>query len=87
MYCTSIDMFSGESLTRFNTLSDKVQMRRFGGDCYAYGLLASGFVDLVVEGTMEPYDYLALVAVVEGAGGVISDWQGKPLGLDSEGSV
>ena len=87
LYCTSIDMFSGEPLRRFNKLSDKVRMRRFGGDCYAYGLLALGFVDLVVEGSMEPYDYLALVTVVEGAGGVISDWQGKPLGLDSDGSV
>ena len=46
---------------------------------FAYGLLAVGFVDLVVEAQQQPYDYLALVPMVEGAGGMISDWQGKPL--------
>ena len=49
-------------------------MALYGCDCYAYGLLAAGFTDLVIEATMQPYDYLALVPVVEGAGGVITDW-------------
>lgn len=51
------------------------KMALYGCDCYAYGLLALGFADLVVEATMQPYDYLALVPVVQGAGGIISDWQ------------
>jgi myo-inositol-1(or 4)-monophosphatase len=59
----------------------------FGGECYSYGLLASGFNDLVVEADMDPYDYLSHVAVVLGAGGVITDWQGRPLGLESDGPV
>lgn len=50
-------------------------MPLYGCDCYAYGLLAMGFVDLVVEATMQPYDYLALVPIIEGAGGVITDWE------------
>ena len=62
-------------------------MRRYGGDCYSYGLLASGHVDLVVEAGLQPYDYLALMPVIEGAGGVITDWSGQPLGLASQGRV
>ena len=51
-------------------------MRRFGGDCYAYCLLALGCIDLVVEGQLKPYDILPLIPIVEGAGGVVSDWEG-----------
>lgn len=51
----------------------------YGCDCYAYGLLAAGHVDLVVESGLKPYDYLALVPVVEGAGGVITNWNGEKL--------
>ena len=47
----------------------------YGCDCYAYGLLAAGFCDLVVEADMKPYDYMALVPIVQGAGGVITDWR------------
>ena len=61
----------------------KAHTTRFNGDCYTYGLLASGHIDLIVECRLEPFDYCALVPVVEGAGGVISDWDGKPLGLGS----
>ena len=64
-----------------------MRFRRFGGDCYNYGLLASGFIDLVIEADTQPYDYLPLVTIIEGAGGVISDWDGNPLGLNSDGRV
>ena len=50
-------------------------MALYGCDCYAYGLLAAGFTDLVIEASMQPYDYLALVPVVEGAGGTMTDWK------------
>jgi fructose-1,6-bisphosphatase/inositol monophosphatase family enzyme len=62
-------------------------MPLYGGDCYNYGLLADGFADLVIEATMGPHDFLPLVPVVEGAGGVMTDWQGRPLGLESDGRV
>jgi hypothetical protein len=52
-----------------------------------YGLLASGHCELVIEAGLRPYDYLALVPVIEGAGGRISDWNGRPLGLGSDGLV
>lgn len=51
----------------------------YGCDCYAYALLASGFVDLVIESGLKPYDFLALVPVIAGAGGTITDWSGNPL--------
>lgn len=87
LYSTSPDMFQGDELNRYQALARAVGLRRFGGDCYSYGLLASGHVDLVVEADLAPYDYLALVPVVEGAGGIISDWQGNPLSLASDGRV
>lgn len=84
---TSPDIFQGSDLARFEALGRQTRLRRFGGDCYAYGLLAAGFIDLVVEADLKPYDYLALIPVIEGAGGVISDWTGRPLGLNSDGRV
>jgi fructose-1,6-bisphosphatase/inositol monophosphatase family enzyme len=63
------------------------QFMRFANDCYAFGLLAAGQIDIVVDIGLQPYDYLPTVPVVEAAGGVITDWSGKPLGLDSDGSV
>jgi histidinol phosphatase-like enzyme (inositol monophosphatase family) len=59
----------------------------YGGDCYNYGLLASGHLDIVIESGLKLHDYAALVPVVEGAGGQMSDWQGNPLDMQSDGSV
>ena len=64
-----------------------MRLARFGADCYAYALLASGFIDLVVEAQLKPYDYCALAPVIAGAGGIITDWAGKPVGLHSDGRV
>lgn len=87
LYTTSPDLFDADGLRRFEALSERVGMRRFGGDCYSYGLLASGHVDAILEMDLEPYDFMALVPVVEGAGGVITDWQGNALTLGSDGRV
>ena len=56
-------------------------MRRvsWGGDCYAYGLLALGQIDVVAEATLKLWDWAALVPVISGAGGSITDWSGQPL--------
>ncbi len=59
----------------------------YGGDCYNYALLASGQIDLVMEAGLKLHDYAALVPVVEGAGGMMCDWQGNPLDANSDGSV
>ncbi len=87
IYASSPDMFSEAQRKRFDRLSAQTRFRCFGADCYAYGLLASGHTELVVEADMQPYDYMALVPVVENAGGVISDWNGAALTLDSDGTV
>jgi inositol-phosphate phosphatase / L-galactose 1-phosphate phosphatase / histidinol-phosphatase len=84
VYTSSPDFFkSADDWIRYDRLSRSASIRRFGGDCYQYGLLASGYCDLVVEASLMPYDFLALVPVVEAAGGVITDWEGRRLGLQS----
>lgn len=84
---TSPEMFIGADLARFARISQAVKLTSYGGDALNYGLLAAGFLDLVVEASMKPHDYMALVPVVEGAGGLITDWHGQPLGMDSDGRV
>ena len=84
---TTPDMFEGADAEAFARLRGAVRGTHFGGDCYGYALLASGFLDLVVEAKMKPFDYLPLVAVVEGAGGRITDWAGRTLGLQGDGRV
>jgi len=84
---TTPDMFSPEEWRVFSRMSEMVRFRQFGADCYAYGLLACGFTDLVLEAGLGRFDYLALVPVIEGAGGCISDWQGHPLTFDSAGQA
>jgi inositol-phosphate phosphatase/L-galactose 1-phosphate phosphatase/histidinol-phosphatase len=88
LYATHPDMFDQENdREKFNLLSDSVGLTRFGGDCYSYGLLASGHIDLVVEAKLQLYDFMALIPVVEGAGGVACDWQGNALGKHSDGHM
>lgn len=57
----------------------------WGGDCYSYGLMACGWLDVTVESGMAPYDFAALPPIVNGAGGIMCDWNGKPLTLESAG--
>jgi len=61
--------------------------QRSTNDCYPYAQLAAGWVDGVVDFDLQPYDYLPVVGVIEGAGGIITDWQGRPLSLNSDGRV
>jgi histidinol phosphatase-like enzyme (inositol monophosphatase family) len=84
---TAPDMFAGADETRFVRLKNAVKLAMYGGDCYAYGLLASGFIDLVAEAGLKIFDYFPLVPVIEGAGGTITDWDGKALGLASGSRV
>jgi len=72
---------------RLKRLMSAGKMRRFSNDCYSFALVASGRVDAVIEIGLQPYDYLPVAPVIEAAGGVMTDWQGAPLGLDSDGKV
>ncbi|XEU53163.1 inositol monophosphatase family protein [Tistrella mobilis] len=84
---TSPAMFGPEDRARFERLAGRVTDVLWGGDCYNYGLLALGLIDLVAEVDLKPYDWCALVPVIEGAGGVVTDWSGGPLGLEGDGRV
>ncbi|TYL97932.1 histidinol-phosphatase [Bradyrhizobium rifense] len=87
-YTTSPDMFANRSDTEaFERISRAARLRRFGGDCYIYGLLASGHCDIVLETGLQPHDYMALIPIVQGAGGCITDWAGRPLTIRSVGRV
>ncbi|KAL7473445.1 hypothetical protein ACHAXS_013888 [Conticribra weissflogii] len=85
MYATTPHMFQpGEEEEKFRRMCRAVKRPLYGADCYAYALVASGFgADLVVEADLGLYDYCALVPVVEGAGGVMTDWCGRRLCLEN----
>lgn len=85
--CTSPDMFLPGQRPGFERLRQAARRVTWGGDCYSYGLLALGLIDVVCEATMKPWDWAALVPVVEGAGGRVTDWRGQPLTLESGGDV
>ena len=87
VYTTTVETFSLPERHRFEALSARAALRRFGGDCYLYGMLAGGHCDLVIEVQLKPHDFMAAIPVVEGAGGRISDWQGRALTSDSDGRV
>jgi histidinol phosphatase-like enzyme (inositol monophosphatase family) len=87
LYCTTPQMFKGADFERFERVRKAAKLPLYGGDCFAYGLVASGFADLVIEGGLKFYDYAAFVPIFEGAGGLITDWQGKALGFGSDGRV
>jgi inositol-phosphate phosphatase/L-galactose 1-phosphate phosphatase/histidinol-phosphatase len=71
----------------YEKIEAATKMLAWGGDCYMYGLLASGYMDLCFEASLSPYDFCALVPVVEGAGGMMCDWSGKSLTMKSDGKV
>lgn len=62
----------------FAELARRVRLKRYGYDCYAYTMVAAGFIDLVVEAGLAPYDVQAIIPLVKGAGGIVTDWQGGP---------
>ena len=68
--------FTPEEREAFTRIESRVRMTRFGGDCYLFVALALGFVDLIVESTFKRWDVAALIPIVEGAGGIITNWQG-----------
>jgi len=75
--CTTPDMFtSGDERAAFERVAASARLTRYGGDCYAYAQLAAGHVDIVVEGDLRAWDIQALIPIVVGAGGVVSDWSG-----------
>jgi histidinol phosphatase-like enzyme (inositol monophosphatase family) len=84
---TAPQLFPDCTGEHFAWLAGQCRDTIWGGDCYNYGLLASGHIDIVVEAGLKLHDFAALVPVVEGAGGRMCDWNGDPLTADSDGKV
>lgn len=68
-------------------IEDQTRFYIWGGDCYSFGLLANGYLDCAIESHLSPYDFAALPPIIEGAGGMMCDWEGKALTLKSDGRV
>lgn len=81
------DFFSPAERAAFDALRARVRYTQYGGSCYAYGVLASGRTDLGVDGGLDTFDIFAPAAVIEGAGGTITDWSGQRFTLDWQGLV
>jgi inositol-phosphate phosphatase/L-galactose 1-phosphate phosphatase/histidinol-phosphatase len=86
-FTTAPELFSPATRPQWDKVAAGVKRVRYGCDCYAYGLVAAGFADIVVEAGLKPYDYCALAPVLQGAGGVMTDWDGQPLSIASDGRV
>ncbi len=87
LYATSPHMFLDTDFPAFERLRKASWRTIYGAECLAYGLLANGLVDIVCEGTMDLHDYAPMVPIIEGAGGVITDWQGRTLGMEDNATV
>ena len=84
--CTSPEML-GDDMPRWRNLARAVRRNSWGGDCYAHGLVALGQIDVIAEPDMKVWDWAALVPVIEGAGGSVTDWQGNRLRPGGDGRV
>jgi histidinol phosphatase-like enzyme (inositol monophosphatase family) len=84
--CTHPSMFrTPEARAAFDRVADRARLTRWGGDCYAYCLLAMGLIDIVIEASLQAYDVQALMPIITAAGGVITSWTGERC--DEGGSV
>ncbi len=84
---TSPNLFKGNDRDAFERVREASHYTVYGGDCYSYGLVAKGSVDLVIETELQPFDFCALRPIIEGARGIMTDWNGKPVTADSNGKV
>lgn len=76
LFTTAPSILKGEERVAYDRVESRVRLARYGVDCYAYCMVAAGFVDVVVEAGLQPYDIVALIPLIEGAGGVVTSWTG-----------
>lgn len=79
LFSTFPEIGTASEHAAFTRVAEQVRLVRYGMDCYAYGLLALGQIDLVIEAGLNAYDIAAPAAVIEAAGGIVTDWQGGPV--------
>ena len=84
LFTTSPHLYTGDIKTRFEAVQSRVQLARYGCDCYAFALLASGHIDLAIECGLKPYDVGGLIPLIEQAGGIVTDWNGGPAEMGGE---
>lgn len=84
LFTTFPEIGTPDERASFQRVAAKVKLVRYGMDCYAYGLLALGTIDLVIEAGLSAYDIAAPLAVIEAAGGVVTDWQGNAVGTSGQ---
>jgi len=87
VYINEGEKIARKSVELFSRLTSSGRVMRLGYDCYPHALLAAGEIDLVIDFDLKPYDYFSLIPVIEGAGGVITDWRGQTLTMESSGDV
>ena len=87
LVCTSPAIFSTAEMNQFQNLSKSVRVERYGGDCFNYGALACGWVELVAEASLQFYDIAALVVIIQEAGGIVTDWSGEPIQMGWNGTA
>ena len=78
VFSTFPEVGTPEEGAAFRRVAGRAKLVRYGTDCYAYALIAAGQIDLVIEAGLEAYDVQAPIAVIEAAGGIVTDWQGHP---------
>jgi histidinol phosphatase-like enzyme (inositol monophosphatase family) len=78
LFSTFPEVGTPEEAAAFHRVKPKVRLTRYGMDCYAYALIAAGQIDLVIEAGLQAYDVQAAIAVIEAAGGIVTDWDGRP---------
>ena len=78
LYTTSPRLMNDADRAAFGRVEEAARLSRYGGDCYAYCMLAAGHVDLVIETGLKPHDVAALIPIISGAGGIITTWAGDP---------
>ncbi|MBX3512808.1 MAG: histidinol-phosphatase [Xanthobacteraceae bacterium] len=77
LFTTSPLLFTPDERARFDDVEKDVRLSRYGGDCYAYCMIAAGYADLVIEAGLDAYDIVPLIPIIEGAGGIVTTWQGE----------
>lgn len=78
LFSTFPEVGTAEEGAAFRRVAQRAKLTRYGTDCYAYGLIAAGMIDVVVEAGLQAYDVQAPIAVIEAAGGIVTDWNGNP---------
>ncbi|MCX7889236.1 MAG: histidinol-phosphatase [Rhodobacteraceae bacterium] len=79
LFTTFPEVGTAEEGAAFRRVAARARLTRYGTDCYAYALVAAGQIDLVIEAGLQAYDVQAPIAVIEAAGGIVTDWQGRPV--------